>query len=310
MNTLVIDTSFGSTVGIVGHEPVVERDSRTHVERLQIDIGTAINQAGLQPSDIGRIVVGIGPAPFTGLRAGIVTAKALAFATGAELLGQDILSAQIDMMAAYHHGGFTFPEVAKIAVSPQSASIPGLPQSATVTHATLAVNDARRKQLYFTLLADADGSASCRRRHASEVLIDMDIDYPQRIAERVKAALRQRENSTGMGTVVDIVGHGAGKYAECWSSLAQLGAVCDVSVLDMGAQGLIWYADRAQAHRKVTREGRDDSTESSAVADSCMGHCAIPPSDAVEPLYLRRPDVSVPNPLKHVLRHAGADRAQ
>ena len=30
----------------------------------------------------------------------------------------------------------------------------------------------------------------------------------------------------------------------------------------------------------------------------------------VEPLYLRRPDVSVPNPLKHVLNHAGADKTE
>ena len=34
--TLVIDTSFGSTVGIVGREPIVETDSRTHVEKLQV----------------------------------------------------------------------------------------------------------------------------------------------------------------------------------------------------------------------------------------------------------------------------------
>lgn len=33
MNTLVIDTSFGSTVGITGHEPICEQDSRTHVEK-------------------------------------------------------------------------------------------------------------------------------------------------------------------------------------------------------------------------------------------------------------------------------------
>ena len=34
MQTLVIDTSYGSTVGVVGHEPIVETDSRTHVEKL------------------------------------------------------------------------------------------------------------------------------------------------------------------------------------------------------------------------------------------------------------------------------------
>lgn len=87
MQTLVIDTSYGSTVGVVGHEPIVETDSRTHVEKLQVNIAQAVEQAGLQASDITRIVVGVGPAPFTGLRAGIVAAKALAFATGAQLVG-------------------------------------------------------------------------------------------------------------------------------------------------------------------------------------------------------------------------------
>ena len=58
MQTLVIDTSYGSTVGVVGHEPIVETDSRTHVEKLQVNIAHAVEQAGLRPTDIERIVVG------------------------------------------------------------------------------------------------------------------------------------------------------------------------------------------------------------------------------------------------------------
>lgn len=105
MQTLVIDTSYGSTVGMVGHDPIVETDSRTHVEKLQVNIATTVEQAGLKPENIDRIIVGIGPAPFTGLRAGIVAAKALAFATGARLIGQNVLSrrclyATRSMMAA------------------------------------------------------------------------------------------------------------------------------------------------------------------------------------------------------------------
>ena len=72
MQTLVIDTSYGSTVGVVGHEPIVETDSRTHVEKLQVNIAQAVEQNEMKASDITRIVVGVGPAPFTGLRAGIV----------------------------------------------------------------------------------------------------------------------------------------------------------------------------------------------------------------------------------------------
>ena len=124
MQTLVIDTSYGSTVGVVGHEPIVETDSRTHVEKLQVNIAQAVEQAGLQASDITRIVVGVGPAPFTGLRAGIVAAKALAFATGAQLVGQDVLAPQ-----CLAHTQATDDR----------------------RHLTLAVNDARRRQLYFAL---------------------------------------------------------------------------------------------------------------------------------------------------------------
>ena len=122
--TLVIDTSFGSTVGIVGREPIVETDSRTHVEKLQVNIARAVEEAGLTPADIEEIVVGIGPAPFTGLRAGIVAAKALAFATGAQLVGQDVLAPQ-----CLAHTQATDDR----------------------RHLTLAVNDARRRQLYFAL---------------------------------------------------------------------------------------------------------------------------------------------------------------
>lgn len=77
----------------------METDSRTHVEKLQVNIARAVEEAGLTPADIEEIVVGIGPAPFTGLRAGIVAAKALAFATGAKLVGQNVLDPQGEMMS-------------------------------------------------------------------------------------------------------------------------------------------------------------------------------------------------------------------
>ena len=45
MQTLVIDTSYGSTVGMVGHDPIVETDSRTPVGKLQANIATTEEQA-------------------------------------------------------------------------------------------------------------------------------------------------------------------------------------------------------------------------------------------------------------------------
>ena len=59
MQTLVIDTSYGSTVGMVGHDPIIETDSRTHVEKLQANIAATVEQAGLTPKNIDRIIVGV-----------------------------------------------------------------------------------------------------------------------------------------------------------------------------------------------------------------------------------------------------------
>lgn len=84
---LVIGISFGSTVSIMGHESIVEINSRTHVEKLQVSIVCAVEEASLTPADIEETVVDIGPAPLTGLYAGIVAAKALASTTRAKLTG-------------------------------------------------------------------------------------------------------------------------------------------------------------------------------------------------------------------------------
>ena len=263
--TLVIDTSYGSTVGVVGREPIIETDSRTHVERLQPNIAKAVTEAGFTPRDIDTVIVGTGPAPFTGLRAGIVTAKALAFATGATLIGHDILQPQVQWNLIRRSGVGTLAD----------------PETRHVL--TLAVNDARRKQLYFALYdapldRDADGTAEARP------LIAMDIDYPSSIVERVNEAVRDYASGRDGDIVVDVIGHGAAKYADSLRGIEHLGDMDDASVLDQGAQGLSIFA-----------------------ADAVTEH-ANRPQTPVEPLYLRRPDAQVPAPLKHVLGHEGAER--
>ena len=100
MQTLVIDTSYGSTVGMVGHDPIVETDSRTHVEKLQVNIATTVEQAGLKPENIDRIIVGIGPAPFTGLRAGIVASPPVHSLSGRMCFPRRCLCATRSMTAA------------------------------------------------------------------------------------------------------------------------------------------------------------------------------------------------------------------
>ena len=225
-NTLIIDTSFGSTVGIVGHEPIVETDSRTHVERLQVNIAKVVEAAGLQPSDIHRVVVGVGPAPFTGLRAGLVAAKAIAFANNAEILGCDSLLPQSLMMRS---GAFEEALKNDVICKDSLLHLPNAVDSANsagsdVKHYVLSLNDARRRQVYMALYDD-EGNA----------VIDMDIDYPQNAAARVNEYVA---SVNGENYCVDVLGHGAQKYVEDWRNIANVGVIAEVSALDLGVQGL------------------------------------------------------------------------
>lgn len=277
-NTLVIDTSFGSTVGIVGHEPIVETDSRTHVERLQVNIAKVVENAGLQPQNIDRVVVGVGPAPFTGLRAGLVAAKAIAFANNAEIFGCDSLLPQSLMMRsgaftqALKNGGISTDLLLNLPSSDDT-------NDSRTRHYVLSLNDARRRQVYFALYDD-EGKA----------VVSMDIDYPANVTARVNeymASMAGEAGAAGEDYCVDVLGHGAKKYVEDWRNIAQIGLIADVSALDLGLCGLQIFDQCAL----------EESRNNERVA-------------AADPLYLRRPDVSVPNPLKHVLGSGAANKAK
>jgi tRNA threonylcarbamoyl adenosine modification protein YeaZ len=55
-------------------------DARRHGELLAVAIGDVLRDAGATRSDLTAIAVGTGPGPYTGLRAGLVTARVLASA--------------------------------------------------------------------------------------------------------------------------------------------------------------------------------------------------------------------------------------
>jgi tRNA threonylcarbamoyladenosine biosynthesis protein TsaB len=54
---------------------------------------TLLDAAGWEPASLGLVAVTVGPGSFTGLRIGVTTAKAVAYATGAELIGVNTLAA-------------------------------------------------------------------------------------------------------------------------------------------------------------------------------------------------------------------------
>ena len=96
MSTIVlaIDTATPAvTAGIVrldGIEVLAEQvtvDARAHAERLTPNVLGALADAGLTVNDLGAVVVGCGPGPFTGLRVGMATAAAYGHALGIPVHG-------------------------------------------------------------------------------------------------------------------------------------------------------------------------------------------------------------------------------
>ena len=52
-------------------------DRRRHTELLTPSIAQVMAEAGAVPEDLSAIAVGVGPGPYTGLRVGLVTARAM-----------------------------------------------------------------------------------------------------------------------------------------------------------------------------------------------------------------------------------------
>ncbi|QJY46519.1 tRNA (adenosine(37)-N6)-threonylcarbamoyltransferase complex dimerization subunit type 1 TsaB [Pseudonocardia broussonetiae] len=96
MLVLALDTATPAvTAGVVEltADAVVPRsahvvhDARKHTELLMPAVLTACADAGIALREVGAVVVGTGPGPFTGLRVGMVTAAALGDALGVPVHG-------------------------------------------------------------------------------------------------------------------------------------------------------------------------------------------------------------------------------
>ena len=94
---LSIDTSAGTSAALFDGQRLLSSvffdDPFGHAENIAKAITGVLSQANLATNALENIAVGIGPAPYTGLRVGIAAAKALAGPLGVSLHGVMVLDA-------------------------------------------------------------------------------------------------------------------------------------------------------------------------------------------------------------------------
>jgi len=98
---LALDTSTVVNVGLASGDRVLATatvtDQMAHVEQLMPLVSECLDSAGVAIGDLERLIVGVGPGPFTGLRVGVVTAQVFSHLLGVELRGicsLDVVAAQ------------------------------------------------------------------------------------------------------------------------------------------------------------------------------------------------------------------------
>lgn len=95
---LILETSGRvGKVGLARGAAVVRAvsldDTRRHARDLAATVGELLKAESLAPAELTGVVVGRGPGSYTGLRVGLMSAKALAYATGCELIAVDTFAA-------------------------------------------------------------------------------------------------------------------------------------------------------------------------------------------------------------------------
>jgi tRNA threonylcarbamoyladenosine biosynthesis protein TsaB len=89
---LALDTASAS-VSVALHDGTSTLSARSsassprHVEQLTPLVSEALTEVGATAADLTAVAVGVGPGPFTGLRVGLVSARAFGLALGIDVLG-------------------------------------------------------------------------------------------------------------------------------------------------------------------------------------------------------------------------------
>ena len=107
---LAIDSSAAASVAVLRDGEELARwatdDTHAHAEVLAPAVQTVLGEAGVTGTALDALAVGVGPGPFTGLRAGLATAAALGLAWDVPVHGVRSLDALAHAAGvdAFRHG--------------------------------------------------------------------------------------------------------------------------------------------------------------------------------------------------------------
>ncbi len=171
MPVLALDTSSAASAAVVDDAGTTlatrsSHEQRRHAELLTPLIEQVLADAGLTRSDLTAVVAGTGPAPFTGLRVGLVTARTLGLALGVPVHGVSSLDA--------------------LALAAVRAGLTGAGPD-VVGREILVVTDARRKEVYWARyrvvpVAATGTTATGPATPTVEVVAGPGVDTPAAVA--------------------------------------------------------------------------------------------------------------------------------
>ena len=214
---LAIDTSAGTSVALFRNGKLVaERnitDNMKHAETVGSAIAEVMAEAGVTGQNVIEVVVGRGPAPFTGLRVGIAAAIMFAEGSGAALSGLVSLDA-----------------IALTALKTVSAS---------AAKPLLITTDARRSEVYWALYSGLSADGTPIRVEGPQV------SKPAALAEMLEA-----RNLEPLTTEAVITGSALGELAEALRADGQLER--DVTALYLRAPDAVEPKAAGQFGKKVS----------------------------------------------------------
>ncbi|SNY51848.1 tRNA (adenosine(37)-N6)-threonylcarbamoyltransferase complex dimerization subunit type 1 TsaB [Paractinoplanes atraurantiacus] len=250
-------------------------DPRAHGEKLAPEISATLAEAEVRPGDLGAIVAGLGPGPFTGLRVGLATAASMGQALGIPTYGV--------------------------------CSLDGIGRAAGPGR-VLVATDARRREVYFATYVDGVrlfGPEVAKPADVAEVLGQA---YRKRTSEAAESAALSESEIIESATA--LAGVEAARLAAVLAR-AEIDAVVDDPDEDRGywakklrafdraaGEGALKYGD---IFGVPVEEHLLYPPGAALVALAAERIRSGAPSEQLTPLYLRRPDAVEPAGRKPVL---------